>query len=568
MDRYQTSLICLAGLAGLAIGCNPSREKKPNVLLIMTDDQGYGDIQAHGSPYVKTPALDRLFREGIRLADFHVDPCCSPTRSALLTGQYSSRVGVWHTIGGRSLLKAGIPTIADVFAENGYRTAIFGKWHLGENYPFRPNDRGFQEAVVLGGGAIGNNPDYWGNDYYDDTYKHNGKFQKYQGYCNAVWFNLARDFIRESGDQPFFCYIPTNVPHAPLIVDSVWSNPYRSMVSDRLANYYGMVSEFDDDLGKLLNDLDDWNLADKTILIYLSDNGPCPWFGGIIIDKDGFVVEGYSAGMRGAKIWGYENAHRVPCYIRWPAGGLTGGRDIDQLTAHMDLLPTLMDLCKLTYSQPLHLDGRSLAPLLLQTGGPWLERTLFVHNQRVDQPVKYKEYQVMTEQWRLVKRDKDELYDIEADPGQRHDVAALHPDLVKELRFRYEKWWDDISTDFNTPARIIIGSDHENPAILYAHDARRIEGQKIWKVVINREAIYQFEPELTPHEAAKKLPDRFTSAHLRVGDQSWKIELDPFNRKPLFRVKLHPGETDLQAWFQDQNSDRQFYANYLYLNRL
>ena len=399
---------CKRGAEGQRTASVP---EKPNVILIMTDDQGYGDLACHGSPYVKTPALDSLYAESIRFTDFHVDPSCSPTRAALLTGNYSSRAGVWHTIGGRSLLKEGMTTMPEVFSSNGYETAAFGKWHLGENYPFRPQDRGFKESIVHGGGGVGQGPDYWGNDYYDDTYKHNGKFEKYEGYCNNIWFDKAIEYIDENKDKPFFCYLSTNLPHAPLLIDEKYVAPYRGRVSERLARYYGMVNSIDEDVKKLLNKIDDVGLRNNTIVIFMTDNGPCPWFGGVIMDFDtGLVEEGYTAGMKGGKIWGYENAHRVPFFIRWPKGGITGGKDVNALTGHIDIMPTLIELCGLNSSEKLQLDGRSFAPILKEEISKWPDdRTLFVQNQRVEYPIKDKEYQVLTEDWRLVKRDADEL---------------------------------------------------------------------------------------------------------------------------------------------------------------
>ena len=381
--------------------CAPDRRQKPNVILVMTDDQGYGDIGAHGSPYVKAPTLDKLYMESIRLTNFHVDPC-APTRASLLTGQYSARSGVWHTIGGRSLLEKDKVTIADVFRAGEYRTAIFGKWHLGDNYPFRPQDRGF-----------------------------------------------------------------------------------------------------DEDLARLLKEIRELGLEHNTILIFMTDNGPCPWYGGIIIDEDGFVEEGYSAGMRRGKIWGYENAHRVPCFIRWPAGGLKGGKDIEKLTAHFDLLPTLIDWCGLKKPEEISFDGISLAPLLADNNIAWPDRTLFVHNQRVDFPVKYKENQVLTERWRLINREKVELYDIVSDPGQRDDIAGQHPDVVKELHQQYQAWWEDISQDFDKYAMTIIGSDRENPSTLYGHDAHRQTGNNIFVIDVEKEGYYEFQLFRWPQESAK-----------------------------------------------------------------
>ncbi|MEA1876913.1 MAG: arylsulfatase, partial [Bacteroidota bacterium] len=527
-----------------------------------TDDQGYGDIGVHGSPYVKTPAMDKLHDQSVCLVNFHVDPCCAPTRSALLTGQYSSRTGVWHTIGGRSLLGTDNVTMAEVFRDAGYKTAIFGKWHLGENYPFRPMDRGFEESVIHGGGAVGANPDYWGNDYYDDTYLHNGVHEKYEGYCNTVWFTEAMKFIKENRDNPFFCYVSTNVPHAPLLVDSAYSQPYKAMVSERLANYYGMITKVDEDLGIFIQELDDLNLSDNTILIFMTDNGPCPWFGGIIIDENGFVEEGYSCDMRGGKIWGYENAHRVPCYIRWPDGGISGGRDIGNLTAHIDLLPSLIDWCNLETPINASFDGVSLKNLISQSGDPWIERTLFVHNQRVDYPVKYKEYQVLTEQWRLLNRDTLELYDIINDPGQTKDLVADHPEVVQKLAAQYEKWWDHISSNFDQFNPIILGNEKQNPTMLYSHDAHRPKAAPAyWVVDVEEAGEYVIQPFLRPRESGRTLKgSNITKGFLSIGEEKKEIILTEGAQTISFKVKLTKGITQISAWFTNHEKILKSYS--------
>lgn len=528
----------------------------------MTDDQGYGDIGVHGSPYVKTPAIDHLHNQSICLTNFHVDPCCAPTRSALLTGQYSSRTGVWHTIGGRSLLGTNNVTMAEVFRDAGYKTAIFGKWHLGENYPFRPMDRGFMESVIHGGGAVGANPDYWGNDYYDDTYLHNGSPEQYSGYCNTVWFTEAARFVQENQDNPFFCYVSTNVPHAPLLVDSTYSIPYKSMVSERLANYYGMITKLDEDLGIFVQILDELGLSDNTILIFMTDNGPCPWFGGIIIDEEGFPVEGYSCGMRGGKIWGYENAHRVPCYIRWPERGIEGGRDITNLTAHFDLLPTLIDWCGLGAPENSNFDGISLNSLITNPKEQWPERTLFVHNQRVDFPIKYKDYQVLTETWRLIKRDTLELYDIITDPGQTKDLSIEFPEIVEDLDAKYELWWQDISGDFDDFNAIILGSEKQNPTMLYSHDAHRPKDlHAYWVVDVEKAGEYKIQPYLRPKESGKTLKGtKILNGFLLVGDRKVEKNLVVGSEAISFKINLKKGQTKISAWFETETKTLRSYS--------
>lgn len=451
-------------------------------------------------------------------------------------------------------MKEGMTTVADMFLSNGYETAIFGKWHLGENYPFRPMDRGFKESVVHGGGGVGSYPGYWGNDYFDDTYMHNGKFEKYEGYCNTVWFSEALKYIRKNRDKPFFCYLSTNVPHAPLRVDEKYVEPYAGKVSDRLAHYYGMVSKVDEDISMLMQELKDLGLEENTILVFMTDNGPCPWFGGVVIDfETGFVEEGYSAGMRGGKIWGYENAHRVPFFMRWPAGGIGGGQDIGALAAHIDLMPTLADLCGISVPDAYNIDGISLAPLL--RGEELPDRTLFVHNQRIEYPLKDKEYQVLTEQWRLVKREADELYDITTDPGQKNNIASKHPDVVKELYSRYELWWSETSSGFDQYAAMYIGSENENPVTLYAHDAHSRNGKKIWVVKVDRDGRYELRLNRWPEESGKRIVENqngdmdlpVKSAGLTIGNIKLTKEVTPEMYTAKFMVDLKAGTTCVET---------------------
>jgi len=573
-------IILIASLLLLALtNCKQQQapEKQPNVILIMTDDQGYGDLACHGNPYVKTPTLDKLYEESVRFTDFHVDPCCAPTRSALLTGCYSSRAGVWHTIGGRSLLKEGMPTIADLFKDNGYETGIFGKWHLGENYPFRPMDRGFKEAIVHGGGGVGQSPDYWGNDYFDDTYKHNGKFEKYDGYCNTVWFSEALKYIQENKEKPFFCYVSTNLPHAPLRVEEKYIEPYKNQLSDRLASYYGMITKLDEDIASLLQGVKDLGLEENTILIFMTDNGPCPWFGGIVMDfETGYPTEGYSAGMRGGKIWGYENAHRVPFFIRWPDGGIGDGKDIEALSAHIDLMPTLVDLCNLTVPTDLKYDGQSLEPFLSGTKTTSDDRTLFVHNQRVEYPVKDKEYQVLTEKWRLVKREKDELYDIKNDPGQRNNLAGQYPQVVKELYGKYEKWWDDTSVEFDKYAHIYIGTEHENPITLYSHDAFSRNNEKIWVINVARDGKYEIRLNRWPKESGKRIVENragneelpIKTAFLKVGNIVNTQRIDKNMTTTKFVLDLKEGSTCIQTSLAMQEGDKAARTDCVYVEYL
>ncbi|MHC4680832.1 MAG: arylsulfatase [Planctomycetota bacterium] len=546
--------------------------KQPNVVLVMTDDQGYGDLGCHGNETITTPNLDELHAQSIRLTDFHVDPTCSPTRSALMTGHYSTRTGVWHTIMGRSLLGKHETTVADVFSSSGYRTAIFGKWHLGDNYPYRPQDRGFQEVLIHGGGGVGQGPDYWANDYFDDTYFHNGKVEKFEGYCTDIWFDGALKFIEANRNRPFFCYIPTNAPHGPYNVADKYSKPYRDKgVPDRQAAFYGMITNIDENMGRLMAGLRELNLEENTILIFMTDNG---------------TSGGHAGGMRGKKGSEYEGGHRVPFFIRWPGGRLREPGDVDRLSAHVDVLPTLVELCALKGPRGVTFDGTSLAPLLRGDASVWPDRTLLVHSQRIEHPQKWRKSAVMTQRWRLI--NGNELYDIKADPVQKNDVAGANPGVVEELRQSYERWWADLSRGFDEYCEIVIGSDKQNPTRLMSHDWHSPKpawsqgavrsGSKangFWAVEIERDGTYEFELRRWARELDAPINGAIpggkaisaTSARLKVADADLSMPVPKDAHAVTFRAKLKAGKTRLQTWFTEDNGASRG-AYYVYAKRL
>lgn len=559
---------------------NPSPSRKPNVIFILADDQGYGDMSCHGNPILKTPCMDELYQQSVRLVDCHSDPCCSPSRAALMTGRYSSRGGVWHTVQGRSILRANEKTMAEAFTASGYRTGLFGKWHLGESYPFRPQDRGFQEVLSLGGGGIGNSPDTWGNDYFDDTYMRNGKPEKFTGFCTDVWFEQATRFIRENKERPFFCYIPLNAPHAPCRAPEQYVKPYEGKVPEQRARFYGMIANIDENLGRLRQELRHLGLEENTVLLYSSDNGTED---GADFDAQEHVTGGFNAGMRGPKISEYDGGHRVPFFLYWPAGGIQGGRDVSQITAFFDLFPTLIDLCGLTPPQGVKFDGMSL--------GPWLrdraksarpDRALVVHNQRVIQPVKGKNYSVMTDRWRCV--NGRELYEIKADPGQRHDIASQHPDVMADLKKVYENWWSDVSVDFDKPSRMVLGSDRANPTHLNPHDwlgtpyelfaqsqilkglprGEGLEFQGYWLTEVAQDGRYEIEFRRWPEElnlpiiaacpGGRALPA--TQAKLKIGEVEQTLPVSNEATAVSFTVNLKAGPAKLEGWFIDEPSGK------------
>lgn len=554
---------------------NKPQNRPPNVVIVITDDQGYGDLGCHGNTIIKTPNIDDLYTESVRLTNFHVGPTCAPTRAGLMTGHYCNCTGVWHTIMGRSLIRQNEVTMGDVFNASGYRTGIFGKWHLGDNYPFRPQDRGFDVALVHGGGGVSQTPDYWGNDYFDDTYFRNGKTESFDGYCTDVWFDQAIKFIEENEDRPFFCYLPTNAPHGPYRVDDSYSDPYRGKVPDDRANFYGMITNIDDNVARLRAKLKELELEENTILIWMTDNGSSA---GCSLDRNQFVKEGYNAGMRGKKGSEYDGGHRTPLFLHWPDGGFSEGRDIDQLTANIDVLPTLIDLCGLETPENVEFSGVSIKPLLMGETAEWLDRVVVTDSQRVEYPIKWRKSATMTNRWRLI--NGIELYDILEDPGQRNDVADEYPDVVQYLRQHYEQWWELVSESFDDECPIVIGSDHEKVSRLTSHDwhgkqcawnqgqiRQGLECNGYWVIEIACDGNYEFELQRWPKEEeiaiTDGIPGKITgwyhggraidlkTAELRIGEQEKTQPIDPSAQSVKFTFSLKAGVTHLQTFLTD-----------------
>lgn len=565
------------------------KKQRPNVVFVITDDQGYGDLGCHGNPIIQTPNIDKLHSESIRLTNFHVGPTCAPTRAGIMTGRYCNCTGVWHTIMGRSLLRQNEVTMGDVFKANDYITGMFGKWHLGDNYPFRPHDRGFDVALFHGGGGVSQTPDYWGNDYFDDTYFRNGKPESFTGYCTDVWFREAMKFIEANKEQPFFCYLSTNAPHGPYNVADSYSEPYKGKVPDYRANFYGMITNIDDNMALLRAKLKELGIEDNTILIWMTDNGTS---GGCSLDKDGFVKEGYNAGMRGVKGSEYEGGHRTPLFLRWRAGGFSEGRDVPQLTANIDILPTLIDLCGIKQQDDAEFHGTSIKPLLMGQTMP--DRVVVTDSQRVEYPIKWRKSAVMNNQWRLI--NGVELYDIINDPEQRNNIAKSHPDIVNELREHYEKWWDTVSATFDNPCPIVIGSEHEKISRLTTHDWHGEEcawnqGQirqglvcnGYWIVDIAQDGEYEFELRRWPKEEdiaiTSDIPGEITdwyhggraidikTANIKIGDDEQSKSVDPNGKGSIFKFNLKKGITQIQTSLID-SKNISIGAYYVYAKRL
>ena len=519
-------------LAATAVQTSRSARRPPNVLILITDDQGYGDLSLHGNPYLATPNLDRIGREGVRFTQFQVCPVCSPTRSSLMTGRYNYRTGIVDTFLGRSMMYLDEVTMAEHLGKAGYRTGIFGKWHLGDNYPLRAIDQGFQEAVVCKGGGVGQPSDPPGNSYFDPILHRNGREERYAGYCTDIFFRLATQFIEKNRREPWFCYLPTNAPHDPLTIGEEYVKPFRTQGLDEpTAKTYGMVANIDENTGRLLEKLRALGLEDNTILIYMSDNGP--------------QRARYNAGMRGIKGTVYQGGIRVPFFLRWPAAG-KGGATVDRIAAHIDVLPTILEACGVRNTGGPKIDGRSLMPLLGGETGGWPDRTLFTQWHRGDVPELFRACAARTQQYKLV--NGRELYDVSADPAERNDIAVRQPEIAARLRKETEAWFRDVSsTRGYDPPRIHVGTRHENPVILTRQDWRgeksgwAADSNGHWEIQVATPGAYEITARMDAL-AGKGL------ARLRAASVEATAQVEAGARNSKFdRVMLAGGPARLQV---------------------
>ncbi|MCP4339605.1 MAG: sulfatase-like hydrolase/transferase, partial [Desulfobulbaceae bacterium] len=490
------------------------------------------------------------------------------------------------------------------FKASGYVTGHFGKWHLGANYPYRPMDRGFDQWVGLGSGGLSTADDYWANDRMNDHYMRNGKWEPFKGYCADVFFDETMSFVKKNKEKPFFVYLATNVPHGPNNVLDEWDKTYRDKYKNgplwgTVGEFLTMIARFDHNMGRLRKFLDDNNLAENTILIFLTDNG----------SSQGTEI--FNAGMKGGKGALTDGGHRVPCFVHWPAGGLDQPRDIDDLTHCVDLLPTMVDVCGLKTPKRGHqpLDGKSLAPLLAGKKRSWDDRTIICHRQNIStKTTKWQNSLVMTTQWRLINRNK--LYNIKKDPGQRNNVAKNHPDIVADLRSRYETYWAELKTDeqLKNPDRPIIGSDRQEEVWLtsigWTRDKKSahswyqpyvLAGYKAsgyWPVEIAAAGKYRFEVRRWPREVNKPITAALdaqtesdtilinkpwsmgpgkaipaTKVKLKVGEKIVEKAITNKDTFAEFTLDLAAGDTQIQAWLIDQNQNAQG-AYYVYAKRV
>lgn len=562
--------------------CNT--QKQPNIIVIITDDQGYGDLEVYGNPHLKTPNLDKLHNESIRLTNFHVAPACTPTRSQLITGIDAMHNGAYSAHGQFHLLDKKHQTIFEVFQEKGYRTALYGKWHLGANsIGYRPHERGLDDAVYFLRGGHWSHPNPWNSDCMDDQYYHNGKLEQFNGYSNDIWFDLGQKFVEDckANNNPFFLYLPLNAPHLPWLAPERYRTPYLDKGLDKESiNFFAMISAVDEQMGKFINFLKVNNEWENTIFIFTSDNGSTLW------------QQEYNAGMRGKKASEYEGGHRVPFFISWPYGQLKSPRDISTLTEVQDIFPTLLDLCGISPKKEIAFEGISLANILSGKPQPELEERIEVVQFAEE---KYKS-SIMYKNWRLV--NGNELYDLSVDPAQEKNIFETHPQITKLLLEHYENWWEKADARLMPPPYFVNNEEaikltaydwYGGPRVYnWPHLRRGEKSNGKYRLMITEDGKYNISLRRWPREAnagiTESVPaftpfDSFlgelpegkaldiVKAKIKIAGEVLEEEVSKNDGEIQFEIDLPKGEQELQTWFIDSN-DEGFGAYYVYINAI
>ena len=577
--RSARSLSCwlLLGFAFCLSGLVMSEQRPPNVVVVMTDDQGYGDFGFTGNPTIMTPHLDAMAERSGQMRQFYVSPVCAPTRACLMTGRYNYRTRCIDTYIGRAMMDPDEVTMAEVFGEAGYATGIFGKWHLGDNYPMRPMDQGFRRSVVHRGGGIGQPSDPLGAEgaYTDPILMRDGQPTQYYGYCTDIYFNAALDFIDESvaHAQPFMVYLPMNCPHGPFndVPKALYemyrrrdlSNEQFSGVGghplpkdtkqslDKRARIFAMITNVDENIGRLFARLELLEQIENTIVVFLVDNGP--------------NGRRYVAGMRGSKASVYEGGVRSPLLFHWPER-VSAGTTSNRIAAHYDLLPTLMEACDISDSRA-DLDGVSFLPALTGASAAESDRFLVIQAHRGDEPQRYHNFMLRDQEWKLLHasgfgresfegRARFELYHLASDPLEEHNVLAANEDVFRQLKSKYDSWFDDVSStrpqNF-APPRIYLGDEHENPVVLTRQDWRHTRGRPWaddsfghWEIDVRRRGTY----DVTVVPKGALLRGQVT---VRVGTQEWSQNAGDGSERLTIPVSLTElGATRISASFSNE----------------
>ena len=560
------------------------RGTKPNVIIILADDQGYGDLSVYGNPILKTPNLDRLCQESVSFSQFHVAPMCTPTRGMLLTGVDAFYNGATGVASGMTTLRKDLPMAPQFFKQNGYRTALFGKWHLGDTYPYRPQDRGFDDVLSFNGSMIPLIANKMNDSYFNPHLLKNGNWIKHDGYITDIFFDAAMSWMKKQNQErkPFFLFLPTPTPHFPNQVANKYAKPYKNRShkgKEVPANFYGMIANLDENMGRLNTFLEDQNLHKNTILIYLSDNGT----------QSHQAYQIHNAGMRGKKISPYDGGHKVPLFIRWPAGKLMHGQVIKQLATVQDILPTLIDFCKLK-TENLAFDGISIVSTLRDKNKKIPERTII--NQYVvvwkdPSGKKWDHCSVMRGPWRML--SATELYNIHEDPTQKNNIFSQRPEIAQQLHEDYNNWYKEAIKRHQKIQWLEAGGQAPNPAQFTAidwmgtctdtwkHAHSQLNSKGYYNIQINESGAYQISMRHWPEGSHLRLSPKFAKARLRI-QQAREGKFDnantaiPFYEKTLllnerqsakFDVNLPKGHYEFAADFL--TAEDQFHKSALHL---
>jgi arylsulfatase A-like enzyme len=564
-------LSSLSTLAAPVLSCMGKNPTRPNVILLITDDQGYGDFGHTGNPIIQTPNLDALAKDSAEMSNYYVSPVCAPTRACLMTGRYNYRTRAIDTFVGRAMMDTEEVTVAEILNKAGYATGIFGKWHLGDNFPMRPQDQGFEETLVHRGGGIGQPSDPVGGEgkYTDPILFHNGKQERRKGYCTDIYYRNALKWIKKQtkAGRNFFAYVPSNAPHGPYHdVPPELLEKYKQMNlesdqfpqdighklpektdTDKLARIFAMITNIDENVGRLRKELENLGLDQNTLIIFMVDNGP--------------NTRRYVAGMQGSKTWVHEGGVHSPLFVCYPPT-LQPGFKNDRVVAHIDMLPTILEVCGVKKPLDLKLDGKSFWPLLKGENPQWPDRNIVIQAHRGDEPVLYHNFMLRNQKWKLLHGSgfgiesfeggpKFELYDMENDPLEMNNLAAQLPDKLAELKTAYEKWFKDVGStrpDNYGPARIFIGTEYENPVVLTRQDWRHTKGRPwapdsngSWKLFAAATGKFNIRVRFKPADSDGKLivncADQEFAGTISKGQTQFKVK----------SVLIKKGNLDLQA---------------------
>jgi len=566
--RYLT----IVALAFLFCSCAKEEvlDKKPNVVVVLIDNQGYFELSRNGHQIVQTPRIDKLSSEAVNFTDFNAPPFCSPSRAALLTGRYALRAGIHNTVGGVSILHKNETTMAALLKKEGYQTSIFGKWHLGSSYPYAPKYRGFEEVFVHGGGGVSQLGDYYGNNHINATYEHNGKFVKSEGFSTDVLFDEAIKYMdgKKGNSDPFFCYISTPAVHFPTNKHPVTTERLlkRGAEDNEYLALYSMIENVDDNVGKLLDYLKDAGLKENTIVVLASDQGV----------NDRGAVEHRSGSFQNRGL-SFDEKHHVYCMIQYPKLTDKKPGDVNNLTGMVDVLPTILDVCGIEL--PSNLDGQSLKPLLNGSSDWDNERKLIVQCPRSRVRNKWENTSVKYKKWRLI--DGKELYNIENDFGEKIDLAQEHPEVVKELTNTYEDFWNSLAPADALISRHILGAEEAPEVRLVGMDwyqgdtpwtqqgLKNKSAQGKWLVEIARDGNYRFELRRYPREAPIAI--EANSVMIEIGEIKEEGTIDVDAVEAVLELNLKKGIYDLKTTFKDSQDKENldgWGANYVHVNYL